>query len=823
MALPSKTHMGLRSQAIHATLVITMCMSKTIIDNPLYVSEVLDQTDSEVIPSGTTNFTDAAPVQIATMSHLSALDSTLLHNAYTGKEETIHDFLAKPYPYQSGSLSTSDTSTSYAAFDPFNSVLAVEPFLSKLKGFLGIRADIIIRLVVNGNRFQQGRYMVVFCPIGGADTSTANTTEMFFNMRSANLTTITQLPHVEIDIASQTEAILRIPYVSVFSHHPVTSSTKGYGYVRIIPYSPLVAVAGSTTATYDLFVSYENVDLAAPCYPQSGKFVPKGKNASHQEQASKGLGPVSSAAKAVGNLSNIIGNVQPSLKALAAPVSWACDIVAGVASVFGWSNPVNLEHAYKVVTVPTAYSNNCDNIDQSLPISLFSGNMVEVLPGFAGTDFDEMSIDYIKAKPAFYRNVTWSTSQNADVQLFSDSLSPGTFLTQFSSGLTSTILCFTPVGYLSRFFQYYRGGIRFTFKMVKTEFHSGRLLVVFNPTNSDTSTFDPTNAQSTYCHREIIDIREGNTFEFIVPYVSLTPYKSTNGNGSSIGTLQLRILNPLIAPSTVSSTINILVEVAGAPDMEFAVPQNHSMNVATVYNPQSGDFVPKRDMHSITTGVIGNSSLLPDNHISARACMGEKIVSLLSLLKKDDFTNTITTSAAYTVVDPFALPILKTTAAVPNGKDLINDNLSLISCMYLMSRGGVRLRLRVAPGTSMSGTFQRTDLVNCTSATSNYTGIGNGAVSVTSQHQLSTWHNTAEGAAQEVQVPQYHRYHSRLVSDSFYNTLNYGIVYSSSTPSRIQVQFTTPASAVAIGRQASDDFQLGYFLGVPPILLSNVA
>lgn len=812
--------MGLRSQAIHATLAITICMSKTIIDNPLFVSEVLEEQDSTAVPSGTTNFTDAAPVQIATMSNLSVLDSKLLRNAYTGVEETIHDFLAKPYPYQSGVLSTSDNSSTFTSFDPIRDVLSVEPFASKLKGFLGIRTDIIVRLVVNGNRFQQGRYMLVFCPLGGADPATANTNDMVNNVRFANLTTITQLPHAEIDISSQTEAIIRIPYVSVFSHMPVTLGPKSYGRVRLVPYQPLVAVAGSTTATYDIFVSYENVDLAAPCFPQSGRFIPK-INASAKEQKEKGLGPISSVSNAVGNLANVIGNAQPSLKTLAAPVAWACDIVAGVASVFGWSNPVNLEHTYKMITVPSAYSNNCDNADQSLPLSLYSGNMVEILPGFAGNDFDEMSIDYIKSIPAFYKNIVWTTSSNAGAQLFSDALSPGTFLTSFASGVSLNVDCFTPVGFLSRFFQYYRGGIRFTFKLVKTEFHSGRLLVVFNPTNSDTTTYAPTNVESTYCHREIIDIRDGNTFDFIVPYVSLTPYKSTNGNGSHIGNLQLRVLNPLIAPATVSSTVHILLEVSGAPDMEFAVPNNHAMQLTAVYNPQSGSFVPKRDIHSITSNVIGNSSLLSDDHISSRACIGEKVVSLLSLLKKDDHTQPTSSATTYLRVDPFAIPLHRTTAGLPNGSDIINDNLALISSMYLLSRGGVRIRLRTPVGVSPVGVSHTSELVNCTSSTGSYTGIVKSNSSGTTNHQLTTWHNTSQGIAQEVQVPQYHRYHSRIVSDSFYNTLNYGVVYSSSTPSRMQVQFTSPSTSTIVSRQASDDFQLGYFLGVPPVFLSN--
>jgi hypothetical protein len=332
------------------------------------------------------------------------------------------------------------------------------------------------------------------------------------------------------------------------------------------------------------------------------------------------------------------------------------------------------------------------------------------------------------------------------------------------------------------------------------------------------SSIAPNNAQSTYCHREIIDIREGLSFDFIVPYVALAPYKNIRDNFSSIGSLDLRILNPLIAPATVSSTITILVEVSAAPDMEFAVPNTHSMQQTIVYNPQSSSFVPKPDVNSITTGIIGGAQLIHDQHFSARACIGEKVVSMLSFLKKNDIFPTTFPASFFTTIDPFSIPVYKTSALAILGSDIVNDNLSLISSMYLYSRGGVRIRTFVY---AELGTYISTSkLLPTNSSTAAYTGTIASSSSSSAKHGLVCFNSNADGSLHEVQLPQYHRFHSRINTDEMYNAAaSLSVDYAVPTTTSYQAEFGgTTSYTYDFGRQASDDFQCGFFLGVPPVI-----
>jgi hypothetical protein len=670
-----------------------------------------------------------------------------------------------------------------------------------------MRADIVIRFQVNANKFQQGRYIVSFAPTVGSGSSALAKVQ---GMRWANLTTITQTPHVEIDLSLESEAILRIPYVAISSHlaiNPSEPTRNGtLGYLRIFPYSPLVSVAGSTTASYDLYVNFENINLAAPCVPQSAKF--KAKNNITQEQQNHNVGPVQGTAQTISKVSNMIGDGVPALSFLAQPVSWASDLIAGVASVFGWSKPINLGPAERFSSTTLAYAGNCDSIDNSMPLSLFAQNQIEVLPGFAGNDIDEMAIDFIKSIPAYFKTVTWSTSNIAGDVLFTEPLVPVNFVTSFTSGITD-VICHTPVAMLGQLFGYYRGGLRFTFKIVKTEFHSGRLAVTFNPLapyqpNSSTAVND-----APYVHREVLDIREGNSFDFVVPYVSLTPYKNRI---TPFGNITMSVVNPLIAPATVSSSIKFLVEVAGAPDMEFAFPNaDFEFYPTLVYNPQASRFIPKADKNSMTSNIMGKSELKHDGFISARACVGEKTVSMSSYMKR--FSQTHVSSATSSRCNPQSVTIAHTTA-IAWTRNPECDLVSLVSSWYALSRGSIRFKtIPTSPFTNRFNSFH----------TLRYDPLSTNVIymSATSQSALNkpclAINNETSG--NEIQVPAYNYCHSRSVYDCMTDTIN-SVDNSNIGNTPYTLTIHTPGATTNphnVFRAAGDDFQLGYFVGIPPV------
>lgn len=90
----------------------------------------------------------------------------------------------------------------------------------------------------------------------------------------------------------------------------------------------------------------------------------------------------------------------------------------------------------------------------------------------------------------------------------------------------------------------------------------------------------------------------------------------------SIGTLQVSVLDPLICPATVSTTVPILIEVCGGPDFELAVPVAVKSDLVPtyVYTPQMGD------PNVIVDGVIGGASIGNDDCFLQNLVLERKLI-----------------------------------------------------------------------------------------------------------------------------------------------------------------------------------------------------
>jgi hypothetical protein len=765
-------------------------------------------------------------------------------NASMGTAQDIMTFLAKPYPLRTGSFSTTDTVSTFNIDSIPSALIQIPIFLNKLKGFLGIRATMVFRLQVNANRFQQGRYILAWTPVCGASTGVPAVGQWFFT-HNHTLTQRTQLPHVELDLSTDTQAILKVPFISVYSHAPIvsTGSYANTGYIQITPYSPLVAPAGSTIASYTLWASFEDVELVGAVVPQMGrafrtKVVPKSKTASEQEQEDAGVGPVQSSMRVVSKVASFVGTNIPFLSEIAAPVSWAANIVGGVASIFGWARPIvlNAPERRKIEIFP--YATTMDSADTAAPLSLSARNNVEVLPGFAGTDIDEMSIPFLVSIPAYWQTLTWSTSATNGSSLATWPMSPVYFNNVTTSVGGSSVNNFLPLAFLANMFALWRGSVVLTFKLVKTEFHSGRLLLAFNPDpgngTSGGATFNLTD--TSYVYREIIDVREGNEFSFTIPWTSLTSYKNTATGDNIYGYVQLFVLDELVAPATVSSNISILVEVSGAKDFEFAVPRPTTMSpVIGVVAQMADGFVPKPQPNpsNVHSGIIGGSKVCEDELVNSRMAIGERILSLRSLLRSSSLliqnpTNVVT---RYTNILPYTLFYCNGTGTLAQ-PPVCGDYYSVIGSCYALSRGGVRWR---AYDSLDNNHFQATTyLANL----GTYTGLGfsydatdiNGGTNLLTRNNspfvIQNWQHTG---GLEVAVPQYNKYHSRPHANYFSAPASGGTTINLTT-SDSSAKFgiftdtgSTPSNPLTFMRSMSDDGNFGMFVSIPPMVVIPTA
>jgi hypothetical protein len=801
-------------------------------DNPIYVSENDPSTASAAAaqPTATTTINNDESVEVATMPYV-PIHADYLSSGDSGFSQDIKDFLAKPIELQTGVIQSTDTSTTFALMDVLQLHLATTPAVTKVTGFLGIRATQVFRLQINANRMQQGRYILYWIPMGGAGKPGGSySTELL--IRRTNKTTVTQLPHVEIDINNTTEAILEVPFVSALPYYPLggyTGTNHSLGVVGLYPYSPLSVPSGSATASYSIYSHLKDVTLVGPTVPQmailSKSLKPTGSGSTplETEQAEAGIGPITGLARNVKKASDSISAIFPSLSAITAPVSWAADIAGGIASVFGWSNPTDLSEVSRAIQTVQPYGNNCDMIDASMPLSLFARNQIEILPGFAGNDIDEMSIDYIKTIPAYINTFTFTTSNNIGDELYNLPMQPSAFYTSFADTGPQTIKVNTPISFLSKMFQYWRGSVRLTLKIVKTEFHSGRLELVYIPQEptgvNGAAATSSTRDNRAYVHREIIDIRQGNQIDILIPYISIVPWREV---ADTLGSIQVYVINPLVAPANVSSTVTFLVEVAAGEDMLYAVPRGHSMYPVMPTAPQMS-FTTKSNQHNLVANTIGNSNVPSHKYLESRVCIGEQVLSLAQVLKHRDIMFEVTTAGANTNLffDPFGIASAYNNAGAIVGLQAgeIPDNWSLIHQCYLFSRGGVRIASTVAASTSNTFMPVTSFYAHAYQGAANYKGFVNGtAATTTTPFTLHVFQNEVFRGGAEIQVPQYGRCHSRINNAKrYFSDGTTAIVYATVANQGPQVNITfSTVGLTRVLRQAADDYQLGFWLCVPP-------
>jgi hypothetical protein len=675
-------------------------------------------------------------------------------------------------------------------------------------------------LQVNAQRFQQGRLILHYVPLYDHQISNRRLTA------NSNLVFKTQQPRIDFDIATDTEVLLEIPFVYPFEYYNLRGQNPTIGTFFVSVYSPLISPTGDTSCDVVVWGHFEDVEVVFPTLllPQVGGGR---KSLITQELQASGPGPISSLFGRVSKAASIMGEI-PLLSSVAFPAAWMASVTSRAASAMGWSNPSQSAPASRMQNIRTPFMNNASGVDNSLKLALMGDNEVEVLPGFAGTDIDELNIRHISSIPAFIKTFNWTTAQATGVLLWSSDVSPialSNEITVATAASTATVRLPTPVCFIANCFKLWRGSLCFTIKVVKTEFHSGRLLFTFAPD----CTLDPVFADIDPLYKEILDLRHSNEFSVCIPYVSSSPWKNLT-LGPSIGRVGLYVLNSLRGPATVSTNVQLLVEANGGPDIEFAFPINASRTPVTgQFSPQCGGdvFVPQvlgDDAASCGNAIsmpiadtIASSNNNTGGFSAVKYCIGETVVSLRQLMKRSCPKLFLTPALGTTTrINPYfiSLPnfVAGTDPTVVN--EMTVDFYDMLGSCYAFSRGGVRLKIWSQGG---GITTYKARLVD-TSTTGFY------ALAVTTSSAIFssviTSLNVMTGAL-EAEIPQYGLSHMRANLVGLNNVSFTGSLFNSVVSIEYVLDPVTAALPVYHYRQASDDTDFGFFYGVVPLISSS--
>lgn len=513
--------------------------------------------------------------------------------------------------------------------------------VSKLSNFAFLRANMRVRIMVQGQQFQNGQLLVWFWPYERHVTQT-------FRDLHTSLTSKSGFPHVVVDVAAGMPVEIVLPYVSPLAGYPLTSGKfMEFGTVHVTVLSKL-ASAAATSANVSIYAAMEDVEVQVPTgepnevttlrnerarhqyiYALNGKMTPteiggqtdsematelgsgiRVPQSSVAEMVKGGVGAEPSIGKIVHSIpliSDIANEIEkiPIVGDLAKGVeSMGVGDAMSMAAMVGFSKPAPTEPAERVTTVPFPGQSHGYGSDYSDRFSLHQNCQLKPLTGLGGTDDDEMDIRYIGNRMNYLTSYPVTTATPVGSSLATLVVAP-TATRQINGAKpdgtadnTDYNYCeATQAAYVCNLFEYWRcKSMRYRIVAVKTGFHSARIRISYHPTGG-TNALD---RDANNAYNKVFDLRESSTMEFSCPWVSPTPWKvsdslSVNGSATAssllayaLGSLKIELLTKLVAPDTVSNRIDLLVWVAtedlqvACPNVPRALPLVYKANSAAV-------------------------------------------------------------------------------------------------------------------------------------------------------------------------------------------------------------------------------------------------
>jgi len=552
-------------------------------------------------------------------------------------------------------------------------ILAAGNKISKVQNFEFFRATAHVKVMVNANPFTCGKLWITYAPMDRQLTAAAR-------IDNKSRPAVTAYPGIELDFQVNNTVEIEIPWTYlVESCFLSTSYDLVDTLLNVYALGPLRG-PGGFKVNIQVFGWLTDVVLRGPTYK-----LPPPLPVARFQVNKEAPGPIEQVSGVVGKTAGFLKKV-PFLTEYAAPVEWVANSVNKVASIFGFSRPVEGSGASARTIIPGRgmFQNVCQ--DQSVVLAFSNDNTVGTEAVFLRPE-DEMDISYVCSRPSLIDVVAYTTTATTDL-IGTYGCSPGVDEKRIMAvgGLppTGVYLAPTPFEFVGQVFTQWRADVHYKISVAKTAFHTGRLEIVFVP---GTGAGIPDSFDATNCYRTILDLSLQNEIDFVCPFVSPYEMLFTNvtsnplsGAGSVCpsGFLVIKPLTSLICPETVSQSVDIFVW-KHAENVTFAGSANTGVRPQalppTSPPPPYANFqinlgVKEECDKFVCYGGVNDKSL---NVAVAQRVGGESVENLRPLTRAHRYTSTVETS-----------DVILSHMSMIEG-----DYLSYLSSMYAYWRGGI--------------------------------------------------------------------------------------------------------------------------------------
>lgn len=519
----------------------------------------------------------------------------------------------------------------WVSFNPWT-YIATNPVISnKLQYFSSLRGNLRVRIICNGTPFHYGRLTVGYVPL-------APLMSPLQRVRYEHTAALYQVQYVEINPTTSVPQELKIPFISDTDAIPLQGQTAtslanlGTAYVHVSSLLRSANAALPDDVSVQIYAWWEDIEYGVPtpdvAVLQAGN-----------EQI--GTGPVSKVATAVATTASYFKNI-PFIGRFATAAEMGAKAVSGIASLFGYSNPVLVER-YQMFKEQSAI-NYCQTTgrDSSKKFTLDPLNQLSVDPGSCGMPSrDEMAFARLYPVELYMRSISWAIATVPSTVLAVIPVTPYMFNYQ-----SATKAIPNPVALLAATSQNWSGSLKFRFQVINSAYHKGRIQFRYVPKRVGASVAGYGQQTAQTC---IMDIGIDSEKEIVVNWSSPSLWlptgynsaifdsntNSTTGFASGTpyfanGEIIIEVLTTLSAPQLVAP-VDIHVYMSGCDDLRFNNWDNHNL---TAYNIalQAGDGDAELVKGNLKSVQFGGKSVTPSS--LTKVTMGEEIASLRALFKR---------------------------------------------------------------------------------------------------------------------------------------------------------------------------------------------
>nr|UNY42119.1 MAG: polyprotein 2 [Picornavirales sp.] len=628
--------------------------------------------DSTVSQQQNVKFVNAHP------GYSQSVDSTFdtLRDEALAGDASLQQFFARPI--RIATYNWTINSDFYHNFNPWALYFQNLRVINRLSNYRLLRCKLHVRFTINGNGFYYGRALCSYNPFPNQDTLTV--IRQFFE---ADLVAASQRPHIFLNPTLSQGGDLVLPFFMYDNVVDIVSQTwQNMGVVNMKSMQNLKHANGANTpVTVNVFAWAEDVKFAIPTQFEPGSIAPQADEYSQ--------GPVSRVAGAIASKAKML-TTAPIIGPYARATELGAQCVGAVATLFGYSKPqiLNVNMVQPKTKSNLAVTNAPED---STKLTLDIKQELSIDPRTAGLGSeDEMSINYLASRESYLTNFEWPIGAVQEKLLFNAIVDPCLY-NNVAPEFHFPACCFATMP-----FKFWRGTMKFRFQVVCSNFHKGRLKVVYDPVGTPpVGGVPPTSPSAEYntAYTTIIDISDNTDFEIEVGWGQPTTYREhipfpptatlydtavLNYNATTFaygnGTISVYVVNELTTPnSTALYNAEVNVFVSAGYGFEVAVPTAEYLSymrftpdippgdglvaaqiLTSLRQPRLedyGDVVPQAqetmlmDAPPTTPGVLDDLANSIDANDSANLVhFGETVSSLRQLLKRYNLVEIVTPS-----------------------------------------------------------------------------------------------------------------------------------------------------------------------------------